>query len=71
LSVYEEAESLLEDCVNHTTVSERLLVEYYLTIEALTLGATQENEGVQSPRLVGFSDVLHRIEQVGAPYEED
>jgi hypothetical protein len=71
LSVYEEAESLLEDCVNHTTVNERLLVEYYLTIEALVQEAAQEHEGAQSPRLVALSDVLQRIEQVGAPHEED
>ena len=67
LSAYEEAERLLGDCVNHTTVSERLLVEYYLTIEELA----QENENEQSPRLTAFSNVLHRIEQVGAPQEED
>jgi hypothetical protein len=72
LSVYEEAERLLEDCVNHTTVSERLLVEYYLTIEQLTQEAAQEQaEGEQSPRLAALSDVLHRIEQVGAPHEKD
>ena len=72
LSVYEEAERLLEDCVNHTTVSERLLVEYYLTIEQLTQEATQEDdEGRQSPRLAALSDVLQRIEQVGAPHEKD
>jgi hypothetical protein len=72
LSVYEEAEGLLEDCVNHTTTSERLLVEYYLTIEQLTQEATQEHgEAEQSPRLVALNDVLHRIEQVGAPHEED
>jgi hypothetical protein len=72
LSVYEEAEGLLEDCVNHTTISERLLVEYYLTIEQLTQEAAQEHgEGEQSPRLTALSDVLHRIEQVGTPHEED
>ena len=72
LSVYEEAERLLEDCVNHTTVSERLLVEYYLTIEGLAEEAAQEyDEGEQSVRLAGLSDVLHRVEQVGAPQEED
>lgn len=71
LEVYEEAERLLEDCVSHTTVGERLLVEYYLTIEGLVQEAMEESEGVQSPRLVGLGDVLHRIEQVGAPHEED
>jgi hypothetical protein len=72
LSVYEEAERLLEDCVNHTTISVRLLVEYYLTIEQLTQEAAQEHgEGEQSPRLAALSDVLHRIEQVSAPHEED
>lgn len=72
LSGYTEAESLLEDCVNHTTVSERLLVEYYLTIEALAQEETaQEYNGEQSPRLTALSDVLHRIEHVGAPHEEE
>ena len=71
LSTYEEAEGLLEDCVNHTTVSERLLVEYYLTIEALTQEAAQEHSDEQSSRFVALADVLHRIEQVGAPHEED
>jgi len=71
LSVYEEAEGLLEDCVNHITVSERLLVEYYLTIEALVQEAMQEHEGQQSPQLAALNDVLHRIEQVGAQHEED
>jgi hypothetical protein len=71
LSVYEEAEGLLEDCVNHTTVSERLLVEYYLTIDTLIQEAIQGHEGQQSPQLVALSDVLYRIEQVGAPHEED
>jgi hypothetical protein len=71
LSGYEEAARLLEDCVNHTTLSERLLVEYYLTIEALAQEAAQEYEEEQSPRIAVLSDVLHRIEQVGAPHEGD
>lgn len=71
LNVYEEAEQLLEECVNHTTVSERLLVEYYLTIEQLAQEATQEDEGTQSPRLLALSDVLQRIEQVGTSHEDD
>src|SRR5437764_982337 len=65
LSIYEEAEILLEDCVNHTTVSERLLVEYYLTIERLAEEAAQEHDQrKQSLRLAVLSEVLHRIEQV-------
>lgn len=71
LSVYEEAEQLLEECVNHTTISERLLVEYYLTIEQLAQEATHEDEDTQSPRLLVLSDVLHRIEQVGTSHEDD
>jgi hypothetical protein len=71
LEVYEEAERLLEDCVNHTTVSERLLVEYYLTMEGLLQETTQEDEDEHSPRFTALNDVLHRIEQVGAPQEED
>src|SRR4051812_13047841 len=34
-SAYEEARTLLEDCITHTTTGERLLVEYYLSLEEL------------------------------------
>jgi len=71
LGAYEEAEKLLEECVSHTTVGERLLVEYYLTIEALVEEFAQEHEGERSPRFVALNDILHRIEQVGILYEED
>jgi len=71
LDVYEDAERLLEDCVNHTTVSERLLVEYYLMMEQLVEEATEECAGEQTVRVAALSDVLQRIEQVGAPHEGD
>lgn len=72
LSIYEEAESLLEDCVNHTTVSGRLLVEYYLTIEQLIQETLQVyDEGERAQREAVLSDVLQRIEQVGVSHEED
>jgi len=71
LGVYEEADGLLEECVNHTTVSERLLVEYYLTIEQLMQEAAQAGEGEQSVRLAAFAAVLQRVEQIGAPNDEN
>src|SRR6266849_4900752 len=35
LQAYEDAQTLLEDCIAHTTSGERVLVEYYLTLEEL------------------------------------
>jgi hypothetical protein len=71
LSTYEEAETLLEDCVDHTTISERLLVEYFLTIEELVQTAQQQPTNERSPRLTALNDVLHRVEQVGTSQEEE
>ena len=71
LSAYEEAQSVLEDCIAHTN-GERVLVEYYLTLENLVL-QSQEQIGQsedRSPWLDALSDVLHRIEHVGTPDEE-
>jgi hypothetical protein len=71
LSGYEEAQSILEDCVAHTS-GERVLVEYYLTLEDLVLQSEDQVDQteVRSPWLDALSDVLHRIEQVGTPEEE-
>jgi len=69
LSAYEEAQSLLEECIAHTTSSERVLVEYYLTLEDL-VQATQTSQSESSSWLSALADVQHRIEQVGAPKEE-
>jgi hypothetical protein len=70
LHAYEEAESLLEDCVSHTTTGERVLVEYYLTLEELTEHITLQNDTEHSARLQALHDVQHRVEHVGAPGEE-
>ena len=70
LSAYEEAQSLLEDCIVHTS-GERVLVEYYLALEVLVQAATQANQPGQAPRLRALADVQHRVEHVGAPNEED
>ncbi len=70
LSAYEEAQSLLEDCIAHTS-GERVLVEYYLVLENLVQTATQANQPGQVPRLSALADVQHRVERVGAPNEED
>lgn len=69
LETYEEAETLLEDCVTHTTSGERVLVEYYLTLEELMHDANT-HEDRSAPRLRALADVQHRIERVGAPGEE-
>lgn len=69
LETYEEAETLLEDCIAHTTSGERVLVEYYLTLEELISDANTQ-EGTVAPRLHALADVQHRIEHVGAPNEE-
>ena len=49
LSAYEEAQSILEDCVAHTS-GERVLVEYYLTLEELVL---------QSQEQVNQTEIVH------------
>ena len=70
LHAYEEAEALLEECVSHTTTGERVLVEYYLTLEELVENATRDNEAEHSSWLQAMEDVQHRIEHVGSPNEE-
>jgi hypothetical protein len=71
MSAYEEAQSILEDCVAHTS-GERVLVEYYLTLEELVLHSQEKVDKTEdrSPWLDAISDVLHRIERVGTPDEE-
>jgi hypothetical protein len=71
LSAYEEAQSILEDCIAHTS-GERVLVEYYLTLEELVLQSQEQVDQTEdhSPWLEAVSDVLHRIEHVGTPDEE-
>jgi hypothetical protein len=70
-SAYEEAQTILEDCVAHTS-GERVLVEYYLTLEELVLQSQEPVEQTEdhSPWFYALSDVLHRIEHVGTPNEE-
>jgi hypothetical protein len=72
LSAYEEAQSLLDESITHTS-GERVLVEYYLALEDLMQDVAQENqsEQEQAPRLSALAEVQHRVERVGAPSEED
>ncbi len=70
LRAYEEAEALLEECISHTTTGERVLVEYYLTLEELAENATPDHETEHSPWLQALEDVQHRVEHVGGPHEE-
>ena len=73
-SAYEEAQTLLEDCVAHTS-GERVLVEYYLALEDLVqayLHARQPTEQPpNTPWLQAIADVQRRIEQVGVPEREE
>jgi hypothetical protein len=70
LQGYEEAEALLEEIVSHTTSGERVLVEYYLTLEELVENAIQGNDVEHLPRLQAVKDVQHRVEHVGSASEE-
>jgi hypothetical protein len=71
LATYEETETLLQECVDHTTVGERLLVEYYLMLEEQVQNSLQAGESEASPRLQVLQDVQHRIEQVSISNEEE
>jgi hypothetical protein len=68
LAAYEEAQSILEDYVAHTS-GERVLVEYYLALEELLL-QNQVHPGEHSPWSDALAEVLHRIEHVGIAIEE-
>jgi hypothetical protein len=69
LETYEEAQTLLEECIDHTS-GERVLVEYYLQLEDL-MQKKQDDSRTSNASLASLADVLHRIEHVGAPSEED
>ncbi len=69
LQGYEEAQTLLEDVVSHTTSGERVLVEYYLTLEELVQSGL-DADNLLLPKLQALGDVLHRIERVESPNEE-
>ncbi|MBV9230847.1 MAG: hypothetical protein JOZ18_16175 [Chloroflexi bacterium] len=65
LSAYEEAEALLEECVSHTTSGERVLVEYYLTLDELIQRHTQGAKDASWQ--TAMDDVQHRVEHVTTP----
>ncbi len=68
LQAYDDAEALLEDCVVHAG-GERVLVEYYLSLEELVQSNTHVGQAERMPWLQALADVQHRIERVGAPSE--
>ncbi len=70
INAYEEAEALLEECIAHTTSGERVLVEYYLTLEELVHNAATTDDTERSSWLQAIEDVQHRVEHIGAPNEE-
>lgn len=69
LAAFEEAETLLEECITHTTSSERTLVEYYLTLDDLVQEEIAEPD-TTSPRHQVLLEVLQRVEQVGTPNDD-
>jgi len=71
LATYKQAETLLEECVDHTTVGERLLVEYYLTLEELVQDSLQTGESEFSARMQVLFDVQHRVERVSVSEEDE
>ena len=74
LSAFEEAQALLEECVAHTN-GDRVLVEYYLTLEQLLLEHGYSFQvaapAQHSPWYDAMAEVLHRVEHVGTPQEEE
>ncbi len=73
-SAYEEAQTLLEECVAHTS-GERVLVENYLALEDLVQahlqGGQEAEQPINTPWLQAMADVQRRIEQVGVPEREE
>jgi uncharacterized protein (DUF1684 family) len=69
-SAYEEAQTLLEECVTHTS-GERVLVEYYLALEDLVQAQQAAEQPIGTPWWQAMADVQHRIEQVGVPEREE
>lgn len=65
---YEEARELLEDYVAHTTIGDRLLVEYYLALEERLQAPDSPTD---TPWIETMQDVMHRVEQVGTPEEDE
>ncbi len=70
LNAYEEAEALFEECVTHTTTGERVLVEYYLSLDELLQNGPETHEAEHTSWHKAIADVYHRVEHVGAPNEE-
>lgn len=70
LSTYEEAQSLLEDCIAHTTSGERVLVEYYLTLDEMIQDRMQAGVPAHAVQLQALIEVQHRVERVGTSHEE-
>lgn len=67
-NAYDEAHALLEDSVAHTTIGDRLLVEYYLALEERLQAPDSPTD---TPWIEAMQDVLHRVEQIGTPGEDE
>ncbi len=67
LSAYDEAQILLENCVAHTTAGERLLVEFYLSLEELVAASASSTASSWSEVM---ATVLQHVEQLAMPGED-
>lgn len=70
LKAYEEAHALLEESIAHTTSGERVLVEYYLSLDELIQNGAANVDNERIAWLRALAEVQHRVEHVGAPNEE-
>ncbi len=75
LLAYEAAETMLQEALAHAS-GERVLVEFYLSLENLVQEESQREVPASataniSHRLAAFGDVQQRVERVGIPYEDE
>ncbi|MEO6891245.1 MAG: hypothetical protein ABI456_17240 [Ktedonobacteraceae bacterium] len=67
LDAYEEAQTLLEEYIAHTS-GQRVLVEYYLALEELLLSdPTTQWPAEKTPRMQALAEVQQHIERLSTP----
>ncbi len=69
-AAYEDAQTLLTECIDHTTPGQRTLVEYYLMLDELIQNEETPVAHPDNARLHALQEVLHRVEHLGMPGEE-
>ncbi len=64
LATYEEAQTLLTECLDHTTPGQRTLVEYYLMLDELVQQIDSDQSSLSAAHLHALHEVQHRVEHV-------